>query len=177
MSKEIISKQKKKDLGRKRISEFFDNDETRSYSDDAPKVAEAASAWRHHVDVPDDDDRLFLLISFHFFFFLPNGTIGGVRTRGHQMDGNRLLQQSSRLRADWRTSTSWCVGHPGRRVCDTSRRQRRCRQRPQAGEIHTKRRIHFKKRRVIMKNDLVLWLINQQFLHVFHSFPCPSLKC
>jgi hypothetical protein len=28
-----------------------------------------------------------------------------------------------------------------------------------------------------MKNDLVLWLINQQFLHVFHSFPCPSLKC
>jgi hypothetical protein len=69
MSKEIISKQKKKDLGRKRISEFFDNDETRSYSDDAPKVAEAASAWRHHVDAPDDDDRLFLLISFHFFFF------------------------------------------------------------------------------------------------------------
>lgn len=50
----------------------------RSYSGDAPKVAEVAcGAWRHFVDFPNDDDRLLLFPSFHFFlspfFSVPDG--------------------------------------------------------------------------------------------------------
>jgi hypothetical protein len=162
----------------------------RSYSGDAPKVAEVAcGAWRHFVDFPNDDDRLLLFTSFHFFsfsLFLCSwwrwNTIGRVRTRGHQVDGNWLLQQPSRLRTDWRTSTSGRVGHPGRRMCHTSRSQRRCRQRPQAGEIHKQKTNLWKCRLFIMKNDLP-FMINKptnplrlSFL-LLCSFFRPSLKC
>ena len=50
------------------------------------------------------------------------------------MDGHRLFQQSDCLWIDRGPSTSWCTGHSRRRLRYTSRRQRRCRQRPQTGE-------------------------------------------
>jgi len=69
-----------------------------------------------------------------FFFLLNNKLLGGIHPRRNQMDGNRLFQQPNRLRANWRPSTSRLSRHPRRRLCYTSRRQRRSRQRPQAGE-------------------------------------------
>lgn len=63
----MLTRKAKKDVNKKFPD--YDIDETRSCSDDAPKVAEAASAWRHLVDVMMTIvSYCYDLLIYHFIF-------------------------------------------------------------------------------------------------------------